>query len=86
MEEEFGSNSGILLYPNHVSEILFIEGLPAHATNYRIFSLNGQLVRQGEIPTDASVEVSSLAAGMYFLSIETRSGEVFYAKFLKQLP
>lgn len=71
----------IALYPNPVTDRLFISGMDA--VSVIVFDLNG---RSYGLPFDRqvqSVEVSGLSAGLYIVSVETESGKV-NGRFIKK--
>jgi len=73
--EEPTDNTVFLLYPNPANNVLFVEtqsiaSLPT-ANEYRITNLIGQTLLQGRITAETqSIDIESLPAGMYFLTME----------------
>lgn len=59
------------IYPNPVSDILYIKNLPENQVDYSIFNVMGQKVDAGT--SNGSISVTALEHGLYFLHIE--SGE-----------
>jgi len=84
--DENGPSTGsgaLVAYPNPVNDVLFVEtqnfaSLPD--PTYRITNLTGQTLLQGNITTEnQQIDVSSLPAGMYFISVGGQT-----VKFVKQ--
>lgn len=78
----FSANGGLSVYPNPVHGIVTIAGLQA-GENVSIYSANGHAVKSFTA-TSASqqVDVSSLAAGIYFLTTQSKNGQKTTVKFI----
>ncbi|MDR3340148.1 MAG: T9SS type A sorting domain-containing protein [Candidatus Symbiothrix sp.] len=76
------SASAVKVYPNPTSEKLFVE-LPENATNITVLNITGQTVKRVKLSSVSTgeINISDLAAGIYFLKIEKPSG-VETTKFL----
>lgn len=72
----------IQLFPNPVTDRLFIHDLPAYAP-YMVLDAAGQMVRQGRLTPDAPLHVGGLAPGMYLLHLPNGTS-TRYARFVKQ--
>ena len=75
------ANQGIslLLYPNPVSEVLFISGLPEGA-NVELLNSNGSSIKPlNSNGTTLQTEVSALNAGIYFVKVNNK-----VVKFIKK--
>ncbi|MDC8001608.1 T9SS type A sorting domain-containing protein [Aequorivita todarodis] len=63
-------NEGVIIYPNPVKEFLNIS--MEQDANYSILTMNGQVVKNGTIAMGKNtLDVSSLAQGVYFIKIKT---------------
>ncbi|SHK04585.1 reprolysin-like metallopeptidase [Epilithonimonas mollis] len=71
--------NNISVYPNPATDVIHISNISSK-TRFEIYSVGGQLVNQGA--TDGKVKVSSLAKGVYILSLES-NGEKSQTKFIK---
>ncbi|MBK7937630.1 MAG: M4 family metallopeptidase [Lewinellaceae bacterium] len=73
----------VMLFPNPVADNLYIQSAEA-LRSVKIYAANGVLVKNVRL-SDAgeALDVSSLAAGLYFVSVETESG-VISSKFVKK--
>lgn len=58
------------VYPNPSSDMLTIEGIDIEASRYRIMDNSGRIVQQAELNSN-QIDISSLARGMYLISIQT---------------
>ena len=71
-----GSGS-LIVYPNPTNGILFVQTLRATslpAETYRITNLMGQTLLQGVLAAETQqIDISSLRAGMYFISVGEQS-------------
>ena len=66
--QEFSRPQALEIYPNPVSDVLYIKNLPGEMVNYSIFNVLGQQVAVGS--TDGSISVSDLQKGVYVLQIK----------------
>jgi hypothetical protein len=58
----------IEVYPNPVSDVLYIKNLPSETAEYSIFNVLGQEVRTGS--TSGTISISALEKVVYFLQIK----------------
>ena len=65
---ESTSQQPMAVYPNPVSDILYLKNLPCERVDYSIFNVLGQKVATGS--TDGTVSVSALEKGLYFIQIK----------------
>jgi hypothetical protein len=56
------------VYPNPVSDVLFIRNLPCETVDYAIFNVLGQLMTEGS--SSGTISVSELEKGIYLLQIK----------------
>ena len=56
------------IYPNPVSDVLYIKNLPSEMVQYSVFNVLGQEVTAGS--TNGSISVAGLKKGVYFLQIK----------------
>ena len=67
------------VYPNPVSDVLYLKNLPSETVQYSIFNVLGQEVTAGS--TNGSISVAGLKKGVYFLQIKDE-GLLETAKFV----
>ena len=60
---------GALLYPNPTSDKLFVQGMDRYIA-YSILDMNGRILQSGSLSSQADIDVSKLAAGVYQLSLK----------------
>lgn len=73
------------IYPNPVQDFLNIESLSNdNLKSFEIYGIDGSLIKQNEIYTNSSIDVSSLSTEIYILSIKTDNGNVNKVKFIKK--
>ena len=72
--------NNVLLYPNPVKDILYINTKADEVINVTIYDLNGRKCLTAE---GAAIHVETLKAGLYFVNITTQSGNATY-KLIKQ--
>lgn len=65
---EFPHQQPLSVYPNPVSDVLYIKNLPCEVVDYAIFNTLGQMVTAGS--TDGTISVSDLQMGVYVLQIQ----------------
>ena len=73
--------SGLQVFPNPATDLLNIRGLKTDF-DYNIFDINGKEIQKGH-STAPSIKVGHLTAGVYMISISTKS-EKYSLKFIKQ--
>ena len=73
------SQQTLEVYPNPVSDVLYLKDLPCEQVDYSIFNVLGQTVASGS--SSGRVSVATLGKGVYFLQV---NGEDFHrtAKFM----
>lgn len=79
-------NNEFTLYPNPVNDVLFFKSAAAigHLT-IKILTVEGRLLstQNLEFERQASLDVSTLSKGVYFLNIEEENGNTSIKKFIK---
>ncbi|MGC4040576.1 MAG: T9SS type A sorting domain-containing protein [Flavobacterium sp.] len=66
----FGENkNNLALYPNPGSETLQIKSDLFEDLDVKIYSLTGQLVKQGSYTPNQSIDVSALSSGLYLVQV-----------------
>ena len=58
------------VYPNPVSDNVYIKGIIGNAT-YQVYSLNGMLVKEGELLVNKGISVGDLKNGLYLLNVQS---------------
>jgi hypothetical protein len=64
----------VRMYPNPANEIIYIKGLVSPASKVKIYTMRGRLVstvNSSEFEEGQQVDVSKLAAGVYFIKIDS---------------
>jgi hypothetical protein len=72
------------IYPNPVQNELFIKGENAMTYHIEIFSINGTKVFNSSFNGNHSVNISSLAKGIYVAKITDTKGDFQHIKLLKE--
>lgn len=67
------------VYPNPVSDLLYLKELPCETVDYAIFDVSGRMVSAGT--SDGSISVAGLEKGLYVLQIKGEK-QVSTAKFV----
>ena len=65
---EVSSQQSVEVYPNPVSDVLYMKSLQGETVEYSIFNVLGQMVISG--PSNGSISVAGLEKGVYFLQIK----------------
>ena len=65
---EFTVQQPLKVYPNPVSDVLYIKGLPCETAAYSIFNVLGQKVSTGS--SSGTISVAGLEKGLYFLQVK----------------
>jgi len=80
VQNVFGESAAVAVYPNPASDELNIRGQVNAAYTIALFSVNGQQVSTSTVKGAGSVDISSLAAGMYFYNITDAAGNSQHGK------
>ena len=67
------------VYPNPVSDLLYLKELPCETVDYAIFDVSGRMVSAGT--SNGSISVAGLEKGLYVLQIKGEK-QVSTAKFV----
>ncbi len=68
--ETFGENvNNLVLYPNPSSDIFRIKSDDNEVLKINIYSLQGQLVHQGNYQSEQDINVSNLSSGLYLVQV-----------------
>lgn len=73
----------ILVYPNPVKDVLYIETSIDENAAYEVIGLNGKIVQHGNQSKFTELDVSDLDKGAYILKI-SYDNELFIERFLKE--
>ena len=71
------TKKALLIFPNPVHQKLSVSGLEK-AENFQMYSIDGKLLKTGNLAPDQSIDLSKLAKGIYILKIAGKS-----LKFIK---
>ncbi len=74
------------IYPNPSKDRIVVTSSPKSGTTiYSILSVSSQKMKEGMLSGESSeIDISGLASGIYFLEVQTRSGEKSFARFIKE--
>jgi len=76
--------NNISLYPNPAESVIHIESkFDMVSENFEIFSIQGKMIIQGEIPSSKQINVQHLSNGTYFFKLHAK-GKTFQRKFIKK--
>jgi hypothetical protein len=73
------SDVGLQIYPNPAFTQLHVKFDSQEPANYNIYSIIGQIILQGKVQDNSSINIESLAKGMYYLKIADKT-----VKFVKE--
>ena len=79
---EVASQSNIQIYPNPVSDVLYISGNDRTNSTLFISDVLGKNVLKKDISSISNIGISALAAGVYTVSLFDGSGNMFYTNKL----
>jgi hypothetical protein len=75
-------NSGVSLYPNPTSGMIYVSGIGLSAFEYEIIDVTGKTILSGKLSAqNAVINISELSKGMYFL--KTRNAETRPFRIIK---
>lgn len=66
----------IQLYPNPVSDVVYIDGIEEGGWSYQLLTISGQSIKQGNLQSNR-IEVQSLPSGVYFVRIKSDKNSTF---------
>ena len=79
------SKSKLLIYPNPAQETLIIDNNFNQQVSAKMYDVSGNLLYNHHTKTELSqIDVKQLQAGLYFIVIESETGERLSKKFVKQ--
>jgi ASPIC and UnbV/Secretion system C-terminal sorting domain/FG-GAP-like repeat len=79
------ATAGISIYPNPSSSFIQINNSDsAEISIISIYDSLGKLVKEFTNTTDNKIDISTLSNGIYILNIETKDGNVFSEKIIKE--
>ena len=70
--QEYSRPQPLEIFPNPVSDVLYIKNLPCAVVDYSIFNSVGQTVASGS--SFGTIPVTTLEQGLYFLQIRSEKG------------
>lgn len=74
----------VQVYPNPTRHELRISTDTSEQLNFLILDISGKIIRSGQLQQDATLDVSTLNAGMYILQLQSENGAYSgYSKFIK---
>ncbi len=81
-----GSGSGFRVFPNPVSDELYINGNTQQTDNFEltIFDVSGREVKRTVIGSENKINTSDLSPGMYLLQIRKNGKLVYKSKIVKE--
>ena len=65
---ETASQQPLEVYPNPVSDVLYMRNLPCETVNYSIFNVLGQKVSEGI--SNGTISVAELGKGLYIMQVK----------------
>ncbi len=71
------------IYPNPVSERLFLKNLTSENYSIKLYSILGQVISSIDFSSE-EINVAELTAGIYFIEINTNDGKSQVQKFIKK--
>jgi len=71
----------LLVYPNPATDVLYVAGADLQLHDCHIYDMQGRLHQHGKLLSE--IDVSHLASGMYFLVLQSPTGEKWHQKFYK---
>jgi hypothetical protein len=72
-------NGQLKIYPNPAFTQLYVKYFSQETVNYTIYSVVGQIIQQGKLQEDSSINIESLASGLYYLKVLNKT-----MKFVKE--
>ena len=61
----------VQLYPNPAGSVVNISAVSGQAVEYKIFSVEGQVLQQGQAISPVQIQTGTMAPGVYFIEITT---------------
>jgi hypothetical protein len=83
LSTEENDASSFSIYPNPVTEILYLQNLPAGYHSIKIYSLQGQLIKFNSFSSE-EINVADLTTGVYFIEISTAERSKEVKRFVKK--
>lgn len=75
------SQESFKIFPTLAEDFINISTNLNRALNYRIYSMNGKMIKSGQLNSNERIDISTLEKGSYFLSIQGLNGAQKFMKF-----
>lgn len=76
--------SSVLIFPNPVQDILYLEGLSDEIINYEVYSILGSKIRNGKVQAE-NINISEYQSGIYILRLhDVKEGYYKDFKIIKE--
>ncbi len=71
------------IFPNPVSDVLWINNLPNKITHFRVLDFQGRVIQSGTLKNELKLATGNMPTGVYFLECRQES-EIWQGRFVKQ--
>lgn len=78
----FASGNGVSVYPNPVSDVLFIKDNGNYSLT--LTDITGKVLHTQRVATNTAIPFNGYASGMYYLQLQNENGEKWQEKIIKQ--
>ncbi len=83
--DNFDTNFIVKIYPNPSSDIFHIDIPDFTDTSYKIYNINGQLIKENNIQKMSNqIQINDLKNGMYFLALYKNNQRIKTYKIIKK--
>lgn len=79
-----GTENDIIVYPNPVTDLLYVESATSAEFSYLITDVLGNIASRGNVISGKYIDISSFSSGIYLLQLETSEGIRLQRKLLKR--
>ncbi|MCF8428646.1 MAG: T9SS type A sorting domain-containing protein, partial [Bacteroidia bacterium] len=76
-------NSAIKVYPNPATDILHIDNLQSNTTISILDVTGKEIIKFSSDKLDATISLTNLSSGLYFIKIQTMEKDILIYKILK---
>ena len=78
------SAKGISVYPNPSTGIFTVSNAGSQRLQYTLYTVLGQEVLKGTLPSDATINARNTASGVYLLTLTDEGGNAKTIKLVKE--
>jgi len=77
---DIAETANIIVYPNPATTKLYVKLAIQETVDYAIYNSVGQIIQQGEVQNNSTIDIVPLSKGIYYLKIEGNENAIKFVK------